>query len=1085
MHKFFGAMIVLILPHLLYSQVQLVKDINTDPASVLEDNHYNDIFYECGDYLFFAVDNELGKELWKTDGTTNGTTLVLDLNKGHNDGILESFVCLDEILYFLGRDGKEHNQYLWDLWSTDGSVEGTHLIKKMDNNGANLFSDNNNVFGVRATTNNTLELWSSDGSEDGTQVFATISNGDSYIRVSESLAVNSQLFYVISTYVDEQFIYQLWTSNGTQEGTFKLLDSDSYISNMIGLAGQLHFVTKNESNYQLRKSDGTLEGTQLVTEMASHVQSFIPFGNQLVFTSGGNHWITDGTESGTKLLGTGRIYAGVVLEETFYGIGSDFSTNSSFLMSTDGTSLNTNKIADFGGYVSIFNKISTINNQLIFPIYSETNGEELGISDGTEEGTFLLKDIYVGPESSIPKSWANYNGKVLFLAKDETHGTELWSTDGTTEGTTFVKDILPGTKSINQFDHKLYIQEINNKVVFHGGSILESSIYESDGSFEGTNVVEDFSSNIHLLGNLKNSLIYFISNKFYEFNSDGYSMIDDYSSDISGFGLVQNDALVAGDKMYFMLGVNNYGYECWVTNGTIGSTKILKDINVGSGSGIETFDGGAINDQFIFSANNGSIGNEIWITDGTEENTKVLKDINSGSESSYPYSYESLGSELFFVADDGIHGRELWKTDGTASGTVLVSDIIESSEGSNPRFLTSFEQEIFFSAYNPTNGWSLWKTNGTEEGTILVTDINSENEDVDLSFTNLFVAGDNLYFTIDDGIHGNELWVSDGTSEGTQILEISEGAAGSFPDLLTEVGGLLYFKANNQIWRTDGTEIGTSLVADYHPLELVYLDGWIYFSANSKEYGVELFKVPFTKMDQVITFDPIPVKRIGDEDFALNAISDSGLDIQFSTKSDNVEIDENLAKIISYGSTTISAEQKGNEFYNGALVEQTFCINPNDPVISIKESNTTATILVSSNDKGNQWYLNGELLENGIEQSFYAYESGNYSVTTVSEDCLTATSDDISIVVTAISDSPSVNILVYPNPTSDHIQFQTEQLNIPFSVEILNVYGQIMDKIKISHNRWEHSVKSYPKGLYFINIEGNKNGFNYFKLLKN
>ena len=1011
------------------------------------------------------------------------------MNKGHNDGIVESFVCLDNILYFLGRDGKEQNQYLWDLWSTDGTAARTHLIKKLDNDLTSLITDNSKIFGTRRTTSNTLELWSSDGSEDGTLVFATISNGDSYIQAYEGLAVNSHLFYVIGTYVEDQFIFQLWTSDGTQEGTLKLLESDNYINYLIEFDGKLHFVTNNESNYQLRISDGTLEGTQLVTEMTGHVQSFIPFGDQLVFTSGGSHWITDGTESGTVILGTGYIDAGVELGGLFYGIGIKNSPRSSFLMSTDGTALNTETIADFEGTVSIYHDIPTLNDQMVFPIYSDSYGEELGISDGTEVGTIMLKDIYVGSESSIPRSWANYKGKVLFLAKDETHGTELWSTDGTTEGTTLVKDILPGTKSINAFDSKLHIQEINNKVAFYGGSINESSIYESDGSIEGTNEVEEFSRSIYFIGKLNNRLIYFIGQRFYEFSSTGLSKIDDYSSDISGLGLVQNNARVAGDKMYFMLGVtsgtNVYGYECWVTDGTVGSTKILKDINVGSGSAIESFDGGAINGQFIFSANDGSIGNEIWITDGTEENTKILKDINSGSESSYPYSYEPFGSELLFVADDGIHGRELWKTDGTTSGTVLVSDIIESSEGSNPRFLTSFKQEIFFSAFDASVGWSLWKTNGTEDGTTLVVDINSENEDADLSFTNLFVAGDNLYFSVDDGIHGNELWVSDGTSEGTQILEISEGTTSSFPDLLTEVGGFLYFKANNQIWRTDGSDTGTTLVADYDPLELVYLDGWIYFSANSKAYGVELFKVPFTKLDQIVSFDPIPVKRFGDEDFALNAVSDSGLDIQFYTNSDNVEIDENVARIVSYGSTTIYAEQQGNEFYNGAQVEQTFCINPSDPVISIKESNTTATILVSSNDKGNQWYLNGESLENGTESSFYAYESGDYYVSTVSEDCLTATSDEVSILVTAVSTSPSVDILVYPNPTSDYIQFQTEQLNFPFSVEIVNIHGQVMDNITISNNFWTHSVKNYPKGLYFINIAGNDNEFNYYKLLKN
>lgn len=72
------------------------------------------------------------------------------------------------------------------------------------------------------------------------------------------------------------------------------------------------------------------------------------------------------------------------------------------------------------------------------------HGHELWATDGTPEGTTLVKDIVEGSASSFPASLVDAGETIYLAATDREHGRELWVSDGTGPGTRLVQDLAPG-----------------------------------------------------------------------------------------------------------------------------------------------------------------------------------------------------------------------------------------------------------------------------------------------------------------------------------------------------------------------------------------------------------------------------------------------------------------------------------------------------------------------------------------------------------------------------------------------------------------------------------------------------------------
>jgi ELWxxDGT repeat protein len=101
--------------------------------------------------------------------------------------------------------------------------------------------------------------------------------------------------------------------------------------------------------------------------------------------------------------------------------------------------------------------LTTVGDALFFLAIDGSSGMELWTSDGTAEGTRLVRDLDPGiaPSQPVEAGFAIMDGgfgKCLFAASDGLHGLEVWRSDGTAPGTVLIADIAPGPSSSSPRD---------------------------------------------------------------------------------------------------------------------------------------------------------------------------------------------------------------------------------------------------------------------------------------------------------------------------------------------------------------------------------------------------------------------------------------------------------------------------------------------------------------------------------------------------------------------------------------------------------------------------------------------------------
>lgn len=457
----------------------------------------------------------------ETDRSPSQPYLVKDLYPGENSEISRPWggITINNIHYFSATNPEGG----YDLWKTDGSNEGTILLQ------ANILPEAGKCFGegkdflifTGEDSEHGTELWLSDGSSDGTHLLIDINPGPGSSSPYNLTKVGNKVFFIAN---DGTHGNELWTTDGTVKGTNMVIDADPDW-NGLGENGEIELVaygnqviytsvpykfTEGNDSLKIWHSDGTPENTAPFFSVTPNYQSeysflygsnyieLIPFNGKIYFTisidvNGPRLWYTDGTPEGTHGIniysydGSGEIYYPTSLEDlttagdnlffktttdTIWNVkaknndvvwaGSPYCldpvhyqskckygslvgfTNGNVLYDVDrGDTKGTRWWMLDGGYNRYWEVCPDCKYSLNYPssitwqgrtYYSALNtdpdhdhGTELWVTDGTENGTFEFSDINQGSGSSNPGNFVSAGRFLYFSADDGVHGDELWA----------------------------------------------------------------------------------------------------------------------------------------------------------------------------------------------------------------------------------------------------------------------------------------------------------------------------------------------------------------------------------------------------------------------------------------------------------------------------------------------------------------------------------------------------------------------------------------------------------------------------------------------------------------------------------
>ena len=483
--------------------------LGQEPASSAPDN-----FVSLGPVALFSADDGVtGRELWRSDGTAAGTWQVADVCQPDCSGNPRSYAVAGRNYFFRAVDGSSN--YYVSLWVTDGTPGGT---------------------------------------------FPLLTGG--LVRPTEvRLAVGGVLYFAAE---DDDHGTELWRSDGTPGGTYMIADlsgpdRSSDPQWLTVFKGALYFSAQGPNGGALWKTDGTAAGTVLIKDPMPQLPensgpaSLQVVGNRLVFVAPAPHqqfqalWSSDGTAQGTDFFrglfrGRRTWFRDFSAQGNRLYFVAEEADHRQDLWVTNGRANGTRRLTNlpikrgfFSDHYLLYLPRTGLGSRFVFRVFDEQHGIEPWVTDGTAEGTRLLKDICPGPCGGAAHFMWDHGlpGRLFLIGNDGTSGWEPWVTDGTEAGTRRVRDLCPGI--CDSLPLSSFV--VGGRVIFTvGDNSFRRELWATNGTAAGTVRLGEISP-------------------YFPFEGG-----------------------VAGGQLFYP-GVGPEGREPWRTDGTPAGTRLVRDIN--------------------------------------------------------------------------------------------------------------------------------------------------------------------------------------------------------------------------------------------------------------------------------------------------------------------------------------------------------------------------------------------------------------------------------------------------------------------------------------------------------------------------
>ncbi len=349
---------------------------------------------------FAAGDEEHGREVWRSDGTEEGTYLFADLVEGELSSNPLGFVEFGDYLYIWAYIQEDDRNQLWRTDGTnidfiteislcdDGSTHAENLQEFTVTNEAIYFTLGTGDLGVHDC------LWKTNGTAEGTMIKKQLP------RISEDfegpVATSTHVFIVAHGLDDFSFEGRLWWAKDTGGSYF-------------------------------------LEATREPLHLT-------PLENNLFFASNsrwgedrGGIWASDGTRQGTKEIKTfGEVESAYPSSITAFDDLIYFTVNDQLhgteLWVTNGESENTNLIQDiYEGEENSNPRYMTVIGDALY--FIANYGEDaFGLYRVVSQTAELVVD-YADTDFMDVKGLLDLDGRVLLMNENESNGVELWLYD--------------------------------------------------------------------------------------------------------------------------------------------------------------------------------------------------------------------------------------------------------------------------------------------------------------------------------------------------------------------------------------------------------------------------------------------------------------------------------------------------------------------------------------------------------------------------------------------------------------------------------------------------------------------------------